>query len=178
MQKKKRIVARVQCRNIKNECPLLTCDEPVLLPGRCCKSCPGDFSKLHVQLLFSQRGPSPPSGKNPSLLAAAENARPCSVARNPAIFARCSLCCVFARISSRKERVRVSRLCVLLHPHSLSLCSRATAADTGADPRGEIERALRAEELAHALPKNLAAAAAAAARCSESCISRTDKTAR
>jgi len=46
VQKKRRIIARVQCRNIKNECPKLTCDEPVLLPGRCCKSCPGDFSKL------------------------------------------------------------------------------------------------------------------------------------
>jgi len=46
VQKKRRIIARVQCRNIKNDCPKLTCDEPVLLPGRCCKSCPGDFSKL------------------------------------------------------------------------------------------------------------------------------------
>ncbi|XP_055526281.1 dorsal-ventral patterning protein Sog [Wyeomyia smithii] len=42
VQKKRRIVARVQCRNIKNECPKPTCDEPILLPGRCCKSCPGD----------------------------------------------------------------------------------------------------------------------------------------
>ncbi|KAL0127431.1 hypothetical protein PUN28_005612 [Cardiocondyla obscurior] len=44
VQKKRRIIARVQCRNIKNECPKLTCDEPVLLPDRCCKSCPGDFN--------------------------------------------------------------------------------------------------------------------------------------
>ncbi|KAL2734511.1 dorsal-ventral patterning protein Sog isoform X1 [Vespula maculifrons] len=44
VQKKRRIIARVQCRNIKNECPKPTCDEPVLLPGRCCKSCPGDYS--------------------------------------------------------------------------------------------------------------------------------------
>lgn len=43
VQKKRRIVARVQCRNIKNECPKPTCDEPILLPGRCCKSCPGDL---------------------------------------------------------------------------------------------------------------------------------------
>ncbi|XP_014484870.1 PREDICTED: dorsal-ventral patterning protein Sog isoform X2 [Dinoponera quadriceps] len=49
VQKKKRIIAKVQCRNIKNECPQLTCDEPVLLPGRCCKSCPGDFSTDVVQ---------------------------------------------------------------------------------------------------------------------------------
>lgn len=42
IQKKRRIVARVQCRNIKHECPEPTCDEPVLLPNRCCKTCPGD----------------------------------------------------------------------------------------------------------------------------------------
>uniref|UniRef100_A0A182FME1 VWFC domain-containing protein n=1 Tax=Anopheles albimanus TaxID=7167 RepID=A0A182FME1_ANOAL len=41
-QKKRRVVGRVQCRNIKNECPKPTCDDPILLPGRCCKSCPGD----------------------------------------------------------------------------------------------------------------------------------------
>lgn len=41
-QKKRRIVAKVQCRNIKHDCPKPTCDEPVLLPGRCCKTCPGD----------------------------------------------------------------------------------------------------------------------------------------
>uniref|UniRef100_A0A6M2DZ75 Putative secreted protein n=1 Tax=Xenopsylla cheopis TaxID=163159 RepID=A0A6M2DZ75_XENCH len=43
VQKKRRIVARVQCRNIKNECPKPTCDEPVLHPGRCCKTCPDDL---------------------------------------------------------------------------------------------------------------------------------------
>ncbi|KAJ8918575.1 hypothetical protein NQ315_013080, partial [Exocentrus adspersus] len=41
-QRKQRIVARVQCHSIKNECPEPTCSDPVLLPGRCCKSCPGD----------------------------------------------------------------------------------------------------------------------------------------
>ncbi|XP_073829379.1 chordin short gastrulation isoform X1 [Musca autumnalis] len=40
--KKRRIVARVQCRNIKNECPPALCDDPILLPGKCCKTCPGD----------------------------------------------------------------------------------------------------------------------------------------
>ncbi|KAG5681985.1 hypothetical protein PVAND_011384 [Polypedilum vanderplanki] len=49
VQKKRRIVARVQCRNIKNECPKPTCEEPILLPGRCCKICPGDSS--HPDLL-------------------------------------------------------------------------------------------------------------------------------
>ncbi|KAB0795027.1 hypothetical protein PPYR_11866 [Photinus pyralis] len=41
-RKKRRIVARVQCRSIKKECPVPSCEEPVLLPGRCCKICPGD----------------------------------------------------------------------------------------------------------------------------------------
>ncbi|CAB3378771.1 Hypothetical predicted protein [Cloeon dipterum] len=43
VQKKRRIVARSQCRNIKNECPVPSCDEPVLLPGRCCKVCEADL---------------------------------------------------------------------------------------------------------------------------------------
>ncbi|XP_068159341.1 dorsal-ventral patterning protein Sog [Drosophila tropicalis] len=42
MPKKRRIVARVQCRNIKNECPPAKCDDPISLPGKCCKTCPGD----------------------------------------------------------------------------------------------------------------------------------------
>ncbi|KPJ08456.1 Dorsal-ventral patterning protein Sog [Papilio machaon] len=42
VQKKRRVVAKVHCRNIKNECPEPSCDTPVLLPGRCCKTCPGD----------------------------------------------------------------------------------------------------------------------------------------
>lgn len=40
--KKKRIVARVQCRNIKDECPTTTCHDPLTLPGKCCKTCPSD----------------------------------------------------------------------------------------------------------------------------------------
>ncbi|GBP23193.1 Dorsal-ventral patterning protein Sog [Eumeta japonica] len=44
VQKKRRVVAKVQCRNIKNECPEPSCDSPVLLPGRCCKACPGDVN--------------------------------------------------------------------------------------------------------------------------------------
>lgn len=42
VHKKRRIVARVQCKNIKNECPKPTCEDPILLPGRCCKTCAGD----------------------------------------------------------------------------------------------------------------------------------------
>ncbi|KAJ6637065.1 Dorsal-ventral patterning protein Sog [Pseudolycoriella hygida] len=53
--KRRRIVARVQCRNIKNECPKAMCDEPIQLPGRCCKVCPGDIYNPDI----SQDVPSP-----------------------------------------------------------------------------------------------------------------------
>ncbi|XP_026327487.1 dorsal-ventral patterning protein Sog [Hyposmocoma kahamanoa] len=48
VQKKRRVVAKVHCRNIKNECPEPSCDNPVLMPGRCCKMCPGDTSSPDV----------------------------------------------------------------------------------------------------------------------------------
>merc|ERR1719150_1729351 len=41
IHKKRRIVGRVRCKNIKTECPKPTCPNPILLPGRCCKVCPG-----------------------------------------------------------------------------------------------------------------------------------------
>jgi len=41
IHKKRRIIGRVQCKNIKTQCPKVTCTDPVLLPGRCCKVCPG-----------------------------------------------------------------------------------------------------------------------------------------
>ncbi|XP_063233432.1 dorsal-ventral patterning protein Sog [Bacillus rossius redtenbacheri] len=44
VQKKRRIVARTHCRNIKSECPQPSCEDPVLMPGRCCKTCPDDYS--------------------------------------------------------------------------------------------------------------------------------------
>ncbi|KAK4298171.1 hypothetical protein Pmani_029454 [Petrolisthes manimaculis] len=40
VRRKRRLVARVRCRNIKTECPKVTCEAPVLLPGACCKTCP------------------------------------------------------------------------------------------------------------------------------------------
>ncbi|CAG2109876.1 unnamed protein product [Medioppia subpectinata] len=42
VQRKNRNVAKVRCKNLKNDCPKPTCDDPVLLPERCCKTCPGD----------------------------------------------------------------------------------------------------------------------------------------
>ncbi|XP_014241548.1 dorsal-ventral patterning protein Sog [Cimex lectularius] len=47
-QKKKRVVGRVQCRNIKHECPQLSCDEPVMMPGKCCKVCPSDVQNKDI----------------------------------------------------------------------------------------------------------------------------------
>ncbi|RZF45169.1 hypothetical protein LSTR_LSTR007132 [Laodelphax striatellus] len=47
-QKKRRVVGKVHCRNIKNECPKPSCDEPVLAPGRCCKVCPGDLDSPDI----------------------------------------------------------------------------------------------------------------------------------
>lgn len=71
VQKKRRIVARVQCRNIKNECPKPTCEEPILLPGRCCKTCPGDsHSKLanwrHLNKLRPEKSKKKVSNKFPA----------------------------------------------------------------------------------------------------------------
>ena len=40
VQKKRRIVARVVCKNIKNECPKIKCQNGFLKPGSCCKVCP------------------------------------------------------------------------------------------------------------------------------------------
>ncbi|XP_069359482.1 dorsal-ventral patterning protein Sog isoform X1 [Maniola hyperantus] len=48
VQKKRRVVAKVHCRNIKNECPEPSCDTPTLLPGRCCKTCPGDIDSPDI----------------------------------------------------------------------------------------------------------------------------------
>lgn len=46
--KKRRVVGKVHCRNIKHECPKPSCDEPVLAPGRCCKVCPGDVDSPDI----------------------------------------------------------------------------------------------------------------------------------
>lgn len=42
--RKSRMVTRVKCKNIKHDCPKLDCDDPVLLPDRCCKTCPNEES--------------------------------------------------------------------------------------------------------------------------------------
>ncbi|KAI8035197.1 hypothetical protein M5D96_012008, partial [Drosophila gunungcola] len=53
--KKRRIVARVQCRNIKNECPPAKCDDPISLPGKCCKTCPGDRNEPKIGIQIEER---------------------------------------------------------------------------------------------------------------------------
>lgn len=34
-----KVFGKVNCKNIKQDCPNLDCDDPVLLPGHCCKTC-------------------------------------------------------------------------------------------------------------------------------------------
>ncbi|CAG9764348.1 unnamed protein product [Ceutorhynchus assimilis] len=53
-QKKRRIVARVHCHSIKEQCPKPKCEEPIMLPGRCCKICPGDLSPETAQDILPQ----------------------------------------------------------------------------------------------------------------------------
>lgn len=35
-----KVFGKVNCKNIKQDCPDLDCDDSVLLPGHCCKTCP------------------------------------------------------------------------------------------------------------------------------------------
>ncbi|XP_046377222.2 chordin-like [Haliotis rufescens] len=44
---------QIVCRNIKDECPKPMCDTPVLLPERCCKTCPGQDSSFEDQYSIS-----------------------------------------------------------------------------------------------------------------------------
>lgn len=34
-----KVFGRVNCKNIKQDCPNLDCDDPILLPGHCCRTC-------------------------------------------------------------------------------------------------------------------------------------------
>ncbi|XP_059369760.1 chordin-like [Carassius carassius] len=48
-----KVFGKVSCRNMKQDCPDPTCDDPVLLPGHCCKSCPkGDSGRKEAESLF------------------------------------------------------------------------------------------------------------------------------
>ncbi|XP_056297650.1 chordin isoform X1 [Pseudoliparis swirei] len=35
-----KVLGKVNCKNVKQDCPVLDCEEPVLLPGHCCRTCP------------------------------------------------------------------------------------------------------------------------------------------
>uniref|UniRef100_A0A8C9X7T1 Chordin n=1 Tax=Sander lucioperca TaxID=283035 RepID=A0A8C9X7T1_SANLU len=34
-----KVLGKVNCKNIKQDCPDLECEDPILLPGHCCKTC-------------------------------------------------------------------------------------------------------------------------------------------
>lgn len=35
-----KVFGKVNCKNIKQDCPQPECDSPILLPGHCCRTCP------------------------------------------------------------------------------------------------------------------------------------------
>ena len=73
--KKRRIVGRIICKNIKSECPEPNCPNPILLPGRCCKVCPGqeDSSKYNIRVNFVNVGPIINTDDLPATLEAQED---------------------------------------------------------------------------------------------------------
>uniref|UniRef100_A0A673YCP4 Chordin n=1 Tax=Salmo trutta TaxID=8032 RepID=A0A673YCP4_SALTR len=46
--RKGKVLGKVSCKNIKQDCPEPSCDDPVLLPGQCCKTCPKGNPYYHV----------------------------------------------------------------------------------------------------------------------------------
>ncbi|KAJ8367846.1 hypothetical protein SKAU_G00078740 [Synaphobranchus kaupii] len=48
-----KVFGKVSCKNIKQDCPEPGCDDPVLLPGHCCKTCPkGELDRKQVDSVF------------------------------------------------------------------------------------------------------------------------------
>ncbi|XP_062872594.1 chordin [Trichomycterus rosablanca] len=48
-----KVFGKVSCRNIKQDCPEPNCDDSILLPGHCCKTCPkGDSDRKSSETLF------------------------------------------------------------------------------------------------------------------------------
>lgn len=46
-----KVFGKVSCRNMKQDCPEPTCDDPILLPGHCCKTCPkGNTQCIHTHM--------------------------------------------------------------------------------------------------------------------------------
>uniref|UniRef100_A0A673NM08 Chordin n=1 Tax=Sinocyclocheilus rhinocerous TaxID=307959 RepID=A0A673NM08_9TELE len=53
LSRRGKVFGKVSCRNMKQDCPDPTCDDPVLLPGHCCKTCPkGDSGRKEAESLF------------------------------------------------------------------------------------------------------------------------------
>uniref|UniRef100_A0A4W5PTP0 Chordin n=1 Tax=Hucho hucho TaxID=62062 RepID=A0A4W5PTP0_9TELE len=51
--RKGKVLGKVSCKNIKQDCPEPSCDDPVQLPGQCCKTCPkGNPYKKQVEAMF------------------------------------------------------------------------------------------------------------------------------
>uniref|UniRef100_A0A672Z8R9 Chordin n=1 Tax=Sphaeramia orbicularis TaxID=375764 RepID=A0A672Z8R9_9TELE len=48
-----KVFGKVNCKNIKQDCPEPECDEPILLPGHCCKTCPKGNNPLTYQPFIS-----------------------------------------------------------------------------------------------------------------------------
>ena len=53
--RKSRLVARVKCRNIKHDCPKPACEDAVVLPGRCCKTCQGQTDAVAEDSLAGRK---------------------------------------------------------------------------------------------------------------------------
>ena len=41
---------KTKCINIKNKCPLPNCHNPILLPGKCCKTCQGQGNSIYIDI--------------------------------------------------------------------------------------------------------------------------------
>uniref|UniRef100_A0A3B4A8J8 Chordin n=1 Tax=Periophthalmus magnuspinnatus TaxID=409849 RepID=A0A3B4A8J8_9GOBI len=51
-----KVFGKVNCKNIKQDCPNPECEDPVLLPGHCCKTCPKDFGKKQHIVFINVQG--------------------------------------------------------------------------------------------------------------------------
>ncbi|XP_055751286.1 chordin-like isoform X1 [Salvelinus fontinalis] len=51
--RKSKVLGKVSCKNVKQDCPEPSCDDPVLLPGQCCKTCPkGEVDRKQAEAVF------------------------------------------------------------------------------------------------------------------------------
>uniref|UniRef100_A0A8C7U256 Chordin n=1 Tax=Oncorhynchus mykiss TaxID=8022 RepID=A0A8C7U256_ONCMY len=51
--RKSKVLGKVSCKNVKRDCPEPSCDDPVLLPGQCCKTCPkGEVDRKQAEAVF------------------------------------------------------------------------------------------------------------------------------